>query len=134
VSANRGTTIKNVVPDSTAARAGIEKGDVLLSVNGHRIGDVIDYMFYKHEPKLELVLARQGKKRSVTLGLEEAEDPGIKLAHFKVRTCKNKCIFCFVSQLPKGLRKTLYPFTYLRMPPTRRSGTGSWATPGPPTL
>jgi putative radical SAM enzyme (TIGR03279 family) len=108
VSANRGTVIESVVPDSPAARAGIEKGDVLLSVNGHRTGDVIDYMFYKHEPTLKLVLARQGKKHSVTLGLEDTEEPGIRLAHFKVRTCKNKCIFCFVSQLPKGLRKTLY--------------------------
>jgi putative radical SAM enzyme (TIGR03279 family) len=108
VSANRGAIIESVVPESHAAQAGIKTGDTLLSINGQRIGDFIDYMFHKHEPPLKLVLSRHGKKYPVMLDIENTADPGIELAHFKVRTCRNKCIFCFVSQLPKGLRKTLY--------------------------
>ncbi len=106
--ANRGVIIERVAPGSPAVHAGIKTGDALLSINDRRIGDVIDYMFHKHEPALKLALSRQGNKYTLTLDLEESEDPGIQLAHFNVRTCKNKCIFCFVSQLPKGLRKTLY--------------------------
>ncbi len=106
--ANRGVIIESVTPGTPAAHAGIKTGDALLSINGERIGDVIDYMFYKHEPTLKLVLSRQGEIYTEIVDLEEFEDPGIELAHFKVRTCKNNCIFCFVSQLPKGLRKSLY--------------------------
>jgi putative radical SAM enzyme (TIGR03279 family) len=105
---SRETTIEGVTPESPSALAGIAKGDVLLSINGHRVSDVIDYMFYKNEPELKISLSRRGKRFSVKLSMEETEDPGLELRHFKVRTCKNKCIFCFVSQLPRGLRKTLY--------------------------
>jgi putative radical SAM enzyme (TIGR03279 family) len=103
-----GATVESVVKGSPADAAGIARGDVLVSINGHRISDIIDYMFYKSDFPLRMTLSRRGKKRSVEIDLEEPEDLGIELAHFKVRTCKNKCIFCFVSQLPKGLRRTLY--------------------------
>lgn len=107
MASSRGTPIVRVAPESPSARAGIEKGDVLLSIDGHKINDFIDYMFYGNEPELDMVLSRRGKKFSVKLHPGE-ENPGLELAHFKVRTCRNKCIFCFVSQLPRGLRKTLY--------------------------
>ena len=105
---SRGATIEGVTPESPSALAGITRGDALLSINGHRVSDVIDYMFYKNEATLNMALSRRGKGFSVRLSMEEAEDPGLELRHFKVRICKNKCIFCFVSQLPRGLRKTLY--------------------------
>jgi len=108
VASKRGTPIESVTPEGPAALAGIEKGDVLLSINGHDINDVIDYMFYRDSPELDMRLARHGRAFSVRLELGEAVDPGIELAHFKVKTCRNKCMFCFVSQLPRGLRRTLY--------------------------
>jgi len=103
-----GAKIERIEPGSPAEAAGIKPGDVLHSVNGHKIRDLIDYMFYGDDPELKLSLSRNGKKYTAEIELEEPEDPGIRLAHFKVHTCKNKCIFCFVSQLPKGLRRTLY--------------------------
>ncbi len=103
-----GVEVEHVLPGSPAAAAGIMKGDFLLSVNRRKVNDIIDYMFYANDPELHLALTRGGKKFTVTLGTDEAQDPGLVLKHFKVRTCKNKCIFCFVAQLPKGLRKALY--------------------------
>jgi putative radical SAM enzyme (TIGR03279 family) len=109
VASSKGTAIEHVAPDSPAGRAGIRAGDVLLSINGHKISDFIDYMFYRNEPELLLTLTRGGKRFSARLDTEDAGgDLGLELAHFKVKTCRNKCIFCFVSQLPKGMRKTLY--------------------------
>ncbi len=110
MASSKGTTIEHVVPTGPAAHAGIEAGDVLLSINGHEINDFIDYMFYRNEPELQLSLVRRGKKLSVRLDAEDIAggDLGLELSHFKVKTCRNKCIFCFISQLPKGLRKTLY--------------------------
>jgi putative radical SAM enzyme (TIGR03279 family) len=109
VASSKGTAIEKVAPNSPAGRAGIAEGDVLLSINGHEINDFIDYMFYRNEPELRLSLSRGGRKFSVGLDMEDAgAGLGLELAHFKVKTCRNKCIFCFVSQLPKGLRKTLY--------------------------
>lgn len=96
--------IEKVKPGSAASEAGIRQGDVLISINGNRLSDIIDYMFYKTEPELNLTLTRKDKKYSVKLH----EDPGIEPKHFRVKTCRNNCIFCFVSQLPRGLRKSLY--------------------------
>ncbi len=108
MASRRGTLIENVEAGSPAAAAGIKPGDLLVSINGRPINDFIDYMFYRNDPEPELVIARGGRKFSVMLESDEETDPGLELAHFKIRTCKNKCIFCFVSQLPKGLRRTLY--------------------------
>lgn len=96
------------MPGSPAHDAGVEPGDRLVSINGHRAGDLLDYLFHRSEPALGLKLLRRGKRLSIKLANAEGQEPGLELEHFKVRTCRNKCVFCFVSQLPKGLRKTLY--------------------------
>ncbi len=103
-----GVEIENIRPGSIAEMAGLLHGDVLVSINRHRLNDTIDFMFYKNEPELNIDLKRKGKKLSLKLSPKEGEDLGIEVKLFKIKTCANNCIFCFVAQLPKGLRKTLY--------------------------
>lgn len=103
-----GAEIESVKPDSIAHAAGINAGDMLLSVNGNRINDVIDFMFYSHENELNIVISRNRKKLLFKLNVGDVGDIGIHIRPFKINTCSNKCVFCFVSQLPKGLRRTLY--------------------------
>lgn len=99
--------IEAIRPGSPANIAGLEPGDVIISINGNRIRDLIDYLFYADEEILNLVVSRKGKRFPVTIE-KDGRDIGIELRHFKVKTCKNRCIFCFVNQLPKGLRRSLY--------------------------
>lgn len=103
-----GIEIESVLPGSPAAKAGLLPGDVLLSVNSHRLGDAIDFMFFRGETKLSFEFTRGGIKNRVQTKTEEGSDLGITIKPFKVKTCRNNCIFCFVKQLPKGLRKPLY--------------------------
>ena len=100
--------IENVLSDSPAALAGIAPGDVIVSINGHRINDAIDFMFHRNEGELNVVIKRKDKRISCKLALIEGQDAGIVMKPFKIRTCTNRCIFCFVNQLPRGLRKSLY--------------------------
>ncbi|MDP2166859.1 MAG: DUF512 domain-containing protein [Thermodesulfovibrionales bacterium] len=104
----QGITVESVAPGSAALRAGIAGGDVILSINGHSVADDIDYLFHSSEPELLMEVIRDGKPHSVKFFLKEGEDPGMELRQFKIKTCRNNCIFCFVAQLPRGLRKTLY--------------------------
>ncbi len=103
----RGITIESVSKGSSANKAGLLPGDLLLSVNAHPLRDPIDFMFYSPEDSLEIRLKREGKNMVLTL-VRDSNDLGIDFKPFRVMTCKNNCIFCFVKQLPKGLRKTLY--------------------------
>ena len=105
---NPGVEIARVLPESLAHAAGMAQGDIILSVNGHEVCDSIDFMFFRTEEELHIVAKRKEKRLSFTLMLKEGEDAGIEIKQFKIKTCTNKCIFCFVHQLPKGLRRTLY--------------------------
>lgn len=100
--------IERVLPDSPASAAGLAPKDIILSVNGQRVRDVIDFMFHRDGVEQNIVLKRKDKRISCKLSLKEGQDAGIELRPFKIRTCTNRCIFCFVSQLPRGLRKSLY--------------------------
>ena len=100
-----------ITPNSPAARKKIAPGDVLLSINGNEINDVLDYRFYSTERKLRLALQRGGKEYTVRLRKEEYDDLGLGFDDGLMdeqRRCKNKCVFCFIDQLPPGLRETLY--------------------------
>ncbi len=100
--------ISGVLPESPAWKAGLRPGDHLRSINRHRVRDSIDLLFYSDEPTLNLSIIRDNKPLQVELIRDEGEPLGIEIEPFRVKRCRNRCIFCFVNQLPKGLRKTLY--------------------------
>ncbi len=103
--------IAEVLRRSRAARAGILSGDILLSINGSEINDVLDYRFYLADEKIELSLERDGKSYTVTVEKELYDDIGLAFETplmDKKHSCKNKCIFCFIDQLPDGMRESLY--------------------------
>lgn len=106
------TVIQSVDAHSPARRAGVRAGEKLLQVNGHPIVDVLDYKFYTYDPALTLLLEEpNGKKRTVKVRKQEGEELGLNFETYlmdKARCCANRCVFCFVDQLPKGMRDTLY--------------------------
>lgn len=104
--------ITGIERGSLAERKKISAGDTLLSVNGKEIRDVLDYQFYIKETKLILsILTAEGKSKMLVIRKDEFDDIGLEFETYlmdKQRHCKNKCIFCFIDQLPKGLRESLY--------------------------
>jgi len=95
-------------PEGTAATLGIRSGDRIISMNGHPIDDVIDYRFHVSEERLSLVVeGRGGKKRTFVLDKDPDDDLGLELEPFRIKRCRNRCIFCFVDQMPAGCRKSL---------------------------
>ena len=104
--------IKSVVRHSYADRSGIKSGEYLLTINGNDIVDVLDYRFYQLNSSLELKIRdAKGEVRSVHLRKPEYEELGLDFETYlmdKEKSCRNKCVFCFIDQLPKGLRETLY--------------------------
>jgi putative radical SAM enzyme (TIGR03279 family) len=104
-----GVRVETVRQGSIGDKIGIKSGDFFLRINGKTIRDVIDYHFYMQEEKLKVDLKKEnGVPWQIEVEKEEGEGLGIELSPFKIRQCRNRCIFCFVSQLPKGLRRSLY--------------------------
>jgi len=106
--AEHGIKIDNIYPGSLAEKSGFLPGDILLSINSHKLRDPIDFIFYSSEDHIKIEVKRGGKNINILVVRKDCEEFGIDFKPFKVMTCKNNCIFCFVKQLPKGLRKTLY--------------------------
>jgi putative radical SAM enzyme (TIGR03279 family) len=102
-----GIEIESVTPGGLAEKGGLRRGDVITSLNRHPLHDVIDFMFYKSD-ELDIEFRRGGVKKKVRIDAEDGNDIGLTVKPFKVKICRNNCIFCFVKQLPKGLRKPLY--------------------------
>lgn len=101
--------IVNVLPGSTAARLGLQRGDSIVSINGEDINDVIDFQFSAADERLRLVVQKQdGRKKKLTVDKEPDDNLGLDLSPLRIRRCHNKCIFCFVDQMPAGCRKSLY--------------------------
>lgn len=103
--------ITEVAAGSPAARAGVLCGDALIAVNGLVIRDVLDYRYAITEKKLELTLSRSGTEQTVTVEKGEYEDPGLSFPTAlmdKKQICGNHCVFCFIDQNPKGMRKSIY--------------------------
>lgn len=95
---------------SPAQRVGLT-GTVLLSVDGNEINDMLDYSYYTSGARLELAVMRGARLEYLTLEKEEYEPLGCTFESYlidKQHSCRNKCMFCFIDQLPKGLRETLY--------------------------
>ena len=103
--------IFGIEPDGIAARAGVLSGDILDRINGHEIRDVLDYRFYLTDTKVTLSLLRNGAPLEIRIRKQEYDDIGLEFETplmDKKHTCANRCVFCFVDQLPKGMRETLY--------------------------
>ena len=103
--------IDKIIDGSLAQEYGILEGDILVSINDRPINDSFDYDFMSSDPEMDIVIARNGKEISIFVENDYEEDLGIVFDKFLMdgeRYCCNKCIFCFIDQLPKGLRESLY--------------------------
>ena len=103
--------VKSVDAGSAAADAGILPGDKIVRINGQPLIDYIDYVYFCAQTTLKITFLREGKR--YTRRVRKAEDADIGLDFTtpllgNKRVCRNKCIFCFVDQLPRGMRKSLY--------------------------
>ena len=103
--------ITAVARHSRAARAGIRAGDELIAIDGNEITDVLDYRFFLADEEITLSLSRGGVPYTVSIRKAEYDDIGLGFdtpLMDKKQSCRNKCVFCFIDQLPAGLRETLY--------------------------
>ncbi|MBQ8552067.1 MAG: DUF512 domain-containing protein [Clostridia bacterium] len=104
-------TITGVERASLAEKHGIKAGDILISINGHNIRDVLDYQFRLCEKKVTLQIHREAELFDVTIRKNEYGDIGLCFETYlmdKKLSCRNKCVFCFIDQLPAGMRDSLY--------------------------
>ena len=96
---------------SRAQKIGIQSGDILVSINGRAINDVLDYRFHLANRVLDICINRNNEEIHFAISKQEYDDIGLDFETplmDKKHSCENKCIFCFIDQLPKGLRKSLY--------------------------
>ncbi len=104
--------IQQIVPGSIAEEMEIEPGDVLVEINGHEIEDIFDYQYYCEDYEIVVTIRKpDGEEWELEIEKEEDEDLGIVFENGLMddyRSCSNKCIFCFIDQMPKGMRETLY--------------------------
>ena len=100
-----------VLPHSIAQKAGILGGDVLVAINQNEIRDVLDYRFYLTDTNVSITLLRNDKSYTVHINKGEYDDIGLSFETplmDKKHSCTNKCVFCFIDQLPPGMRESLY--------------------------
>ncbi len=103
--------ISKVSKNSIGYELGFEKGDAILEFDGNLAEDVLDYTFYDYKENFSIkVLTKQGETQVVEVEKEELESLGLTFEsdNLDLKTCRNNCIFCFVDQMPKGLRSSLY--------------------------
>lgn len=104
--------VKNIVGGSIADELGIEPGDRLLSINGNEIEDIFDYQFYSEDEELLLLIEKpDGEQWELEIEKDADEELGMEFGAGlmdEYRSCRNKCMFCFIDQMPEGMRDTLY--------------------------
>lgn len=101
--------INKVLRNSIAAELGIEKGDRVLSFDGYTAVDELDYLFYNARSKFTLEVADDVRSVTFTIEKDEEEDLGLEFEpQSEIHTCYNHCVFCFVDQMPEGMRDSLY--------------------------
>lgn len=103
--------INDVLRGSPADLGGVKRGDYLIRINGKDVNDVLDYRYYITETRVKLLLHRGPDLINVVIRKPEYDDIGLVFDTFLMdekRSCRNKCIFCFIDQLPSGMRDTLY--------------------------
>ncbi|MDD2586323.1 MAG: DUF512 domain-containing protein [Syntrophomonadaceae bacterium] len=107
-----GVQVKDVLENSIAEEMGIAAGDILLTIDGKEINDILDYQFVSQDDYIELEIEKpDGELWSVKIERDYDEEIGLifdGVVFDKLRRCKNRCLFCFVDQLPRNMRKTLY--------------------------
>lgn len=104
--------VKSLMPGEIGEELGIEPGDKLLAINGNEIQDVFDYYYYEESEQLLLLIEKpDGEEWELEIEKDEDESLGIEFDQSlmdEYRSCRNKCMFCFIDQMPKGMRETLY--------------------------
>uniref|UniRef100_UPI0004DF183F PDZ domain-containing protein n=1 Tax=Chloroflexus sp. MS-G TaxID=1521187 RepID=UPI0004DF183F len=107
-----GGIIASVAAHSLGEAIGLQPGDVVVAIDGQRLRDVIDYRFAIAEERVTLLIrTAAGDEREITLTKDPDDDLGVEFTEplfDRLRTCNNKCPFCFLTQMPKGFQKTLY--------------------------
>ena len=103
--------VTDVTENTPAYNAKIEVGDFIVTINGNEINDVLDYMFYIAEEKLDIEILRNGKSEHFNITKGEYDDLGLGFDSFLMdekKSCHNQCVFCFIDQMPPNMRETLY--------------------------
>lgn len=104
--------IKSVAKNSIASQIGLEAGDEITAINNRAVADVLDYRYLMSDEEIEIeIKTKQGTKEVVVIEKDIDEDLGVEFESGlmdKARSCSNNCIFCFIDQLPPGMRETLY--------------------------
>lgn len=105
--------VLGVEPDSIAMELGIKAGDRLVSINGKAVNDALDYHLYAQEEFIDLVIYMKAHDEAWLFEIEKDEEEDLGLIFDnnlmdEYRSCRNKCVFCFIDQLPEGMRDTLY--------------------------
>lgn len=103
--------INSVMHGSPCDKHGIQSGDTLVRINGHDIKDVLDYMYYAADTDITLEIVRDDVPLTIHVNKDEYDDLGLEFETFlmdKKQSCSNKCVFCFIDQMPPGMRETLY--------------------------
>lgn len=108
----KGHVVQRVLPGSIAEEMGLEPGDAILRINEQEIDDIFDYQYLMQDDYIEVaVLAKSGEECILEIEKDPGEDLGLEFENGlmdEYRSCHNKCIFCFIDQMPKGMRDTLY--------------------------
>lgn len=100
------------IEDGSPLKHRIRVGDTLLAINGKEVVDVLDYKFFGYDPEVSVtVRTPEGLEHTVHVAKTEGQDLGLEFETYlmdKPRSCANNCVFCFIDQLPKGMRRTMY--------------------------
>lgn len=100
--------IKDIEPGTLGERAGFLRGDQIHAINGQQIGDLIDFQVHGAEEFLLFEVEREGEHYEVEMERAPGEELGLEFEDLRLRSCNNKCVFCFIHQMPKGMRRSLY--------------------------
>ena len=104
--------IREVKPESIAEEVGLEPGDRLLLINGSEIEDIFDYQYYMEDEEVLLLIEKtNGEQWELEISKDADEELGVEFESGlmdEYRSCRNQCIFCFIDQMPEGMRETLY--------------------------
>ncbi len=105
-------TVSSTQRGGLAQRHGIEAGDKIIAINGNEINDILDYRFYETDRRLNIILEKSGgDRREIVIRKGQYDSLGVECGTYlmdKQHSCRNKCVFCFIDQLPKGMRQSLY--------------------------